>query len=251
MALRGLRGALLAASGLALIATGSAIAQQEQKCGQRLDRIEHQLSRAKLEPQRQSDIAEVIEGARLLAKTGDQDGCMNVVAKLDQLMTTLDEAGRPGSTQGGDGGADAGSQQPQARERTPAPPRAARAPQPEQAQDQQAQRPATRASPLAAMPASDVIGAQVLNRVGDAVAEIVDLVTRPGQEDLFAVLSVGGFLGIGDKEVVVPVDELEVGQDDQIVIANASEDQLKQMPPYEEKGYERAARTEQAPAQQH
>ena len=62
----------------------------------------------------------------------------------------------------------------------------------------------------------------------------VDLVEREGQEEMFAVLSVGGFLGIGDKRIAVPVSELDVGQDGQIVMADASEDQLKQMPEYDE-----------------
>ena len=89
---------------------------------------------------------------------------------------------------------------------------------------------ATGESPLAAMPASDVIGADVVNAEGQTVADIVDLVKKTGEEDLYAVLSVGGFLGIGDKKVVVPINDLDVTQDGQIVMANASEDQLKSMP---------------------
>jgi hypothetical protein len=95
-------------------------------------------------------------------------------------------------------------------------------------------------SPLAAMPASDVIGADVVNAEGQTVADIVDLVKKTGEEDLYAVLSVGGFLGIGDKKVVVPINDLDVTQDGQIVMANASEDQLKNMPTFEEEGYETA-----------
>ena len=49
------------------------------------------------------------------------------------------------------------------------------------------------------MPASDVIGADVVNADGDTVADITDLVKRTGEDQLYAVLSVGGFLGIGDK----------------------------------------------------
>jgi hypothetical protein len=48
------------------------------------------------------------------------------------------------------------------------------------------------------------------------------------------VLSVGGFLGIGDKEVVVPVSDLDVSPDGQILMASASQEQLKSMPQYEE-----------------
>jgi hypothetical protein len=65
-----------------------------------------------------------------------------------------------------------------------------------------------------------------------------------GSSDL---LSVGGFLGIGDEKVVVPLDELDVTQDGKIIMANASEDQLKNMPSFEEEGYETA---QQQPVQQ-
>jgi hypothetical protein len=99
---------------------------------------------------------------------------------------------------------------------------------------------ATGESPLAAMPASDVIGADVVNAEGETVADIVDLVKKTGEDQLYAVLSVGGFLGIGDKKVVVVISELDVTQDGQIVMASASQDQLKNMPAYDQEGYETA-----------
>jgi hypothetical protein len=98
----------------------------------------------------------------------------------------------------------------------------------------------TEESPLAAMPASDVIGADVVNTEGETVADIVDLVKRTGEDQLYAVLSVGGFLGIGEKRVVVELTELDVTPDGQIVMANASEEQLKEMPAYDEEGFETA-----------
>ena len=87
------------------------------------------------------------------------------------------------------------------------------------------------------MPASDVIGADVVNADGDTVAEILDLVKKTGDDQLHAVLSVGGFLGIGDKEVVVPISDLDVSPDGQILMATASQEQLKNMPQYEELEY--------------
>ena len=90
------------------------------------------------------------------------------------------------------------------------------------------------------MPASDVIGADVVNAEGETVADIVDLVKKTGEEPIYAVLSVGGFLGIGDKKVVVELVELDVTPDGQIVMANASEEQLKNMPAYDQEGYETA-----------
>jgi hypothetical protein len=83
------------------------------------------------------------------------------------------------------------------------------------------------------------------------VAEIVDLVKEQGAEDLYAVLSVGGFLGIGDKKVVVPLEELDVGQEGEIIMANVTEDELRDMAEYNEEGYESTtAGLEQQPAQQ-
>jgi hypothetical protein len=101
------------------------------------------------------------------------------------------------------------------------------------------------------MPASDVIGTQVKNQEGQDVAEIVDLVKEQGSDEIYAVLSVGGFLGIGDKKVIVPLDELQVGREGDVVMANASEDQLKNMPEYDEEGYESMAGLgQERPAQQ-
>ena len=418
MVYRRLSCALLAGTAAGVLFAGPALAQQEE-CARRLDQIEQQVAQAKLDTVRQTEIKEVIEGARLLGETDDQQGCMNVLAELDDLMTTLEQTGELETARGGQAGDGQTEQPPQAgaepspgatampptaeggdqaqtADRQPAasagqgqgqadvtarvtidqpqpqvlvkqkPPKitvrmpkpivTVHLPQPEvhvqmpdpevqveqldpeiqvvmgqpglqvegtQAQGEQGQqqvpaevqferdqqvqaevevvteepevrveqedadvqvaqseRPRERhgqqqladagqqqtaledhgqalretehepqekraqvadENPLAAMPASDVIGTEVQNAEGDTVAEIVDLVKRQGQEDLFAVLSVGGFLGIGDKKVVVPLDELRVGQEGEIVMVNASEDQLKEMPAYEEEGYEKVS----------
>jgi hypothetical protein len=478
-----LKHGLLAGTAAGVLFAGPALAQQEQ-CAQRLDEIEQQVAQAQLDQTRQSEINDVIEGARLLAESDDQEGCMNVVAELDDLMATLEESGQLQASQGGQqdqqaqagdqhgdtqqqaqGGAQqqdqgatsqqaqtAGQEQGQSAQqqeqtevtarvtidqpqpqvlvkqkppkitvRIPKPIITVRLPQPEvqvqmpdpevqveqvdpdiqvvmgqpdlqvqgtqaereegqqqvpadvqferdqqqqaevevqteepevrveqedanvqvsqsdRPQDQQSRQQMTDASqqggkedqaseetqqamgrdqgdrtsqsgdevgeadmeslqpgdsadqqqaaagdeqeaqagdgqqamsqedtaesrdqqmaatdqepvqdnPLAVMPASDVIGSEVRNAEGDTVAEIVDLVKRQGQDDLYAVLSVGGFLGIGDKEVVVSLDELDVGQNGEIVMANASEEQLTQMPEYEAEGYEKVSQLSQ------
>ncbi|MGH6915373.1 MAG: PRC-barrel domain-containing protein, partial [Geminicoccales bacterium] len=109
-------------------------------------------------------------------------------------------------------------------------------------------------SPLAALPVSDVIGAEVMNSQGDQVAKIVDLVKMKGQDQVNAVLSVGGFLGIGDKKVALPLDKFDVTPDNKIVLASVSEDELKSMPKYDQAAYESVAgeqsKSEAMPAQQ-
>lgn len=108
-----------------------------------------------------------------------------------------------------------------------------------------AARPASRetdrsASPLRTIPASEILGAEVVNSRGETIAEISDIVrARAGGDDLYAILEVGGFLGIGDKTVALAMDEFEVGPDGQIVLPRTTEDQLERMPPYDPQGYER------------
>jgi hypothetical protein len=88
-------------------------------------------------------------------------------------------------------------------------------------------------SPLAQIPASDLLGSQVVNDQGDTVAEIVDIVKRSDDETVYAVLSVGGFLGIGAKDVAMPLDRLDVGADQDIVLSNATEEELQSMPAWQ------------------
>jgi putative membrane protein len=84
--------------------------------------------------------------------------------------------------------------------------------------------------------AEDVIGSKVVNNKGDKVGKIEDLVVDNNKVQ-YAVVSVGGFLGIGAKHVVVPIDQLKLGKDQAYLISAQTEDELKQMPEYKEGTY--------------
>ena len=97
-----LRGLLLAGSGLALVAATPALAQQQsQECTAQLDQIEQKMAQADLSEQRQNDVKQIVQGARTLADTGDNAGCMKVVAELEDLMQTLEQGGGSQSAQSG------------------------------------------------------------------------------------------------------------------------------------------------------
>ena len=65
--------------------------------------------------------------------------------------------------------------------------------------------------------ASKVIGSNVLNDANETIGKIDDLlVTRDGKEP-YAVLSIGGFLGMGKHLVVVRYDSLRFDPDNKIV----------------------------------
>lgn len=81
--------------------------------------------------------------------------------------------------------------------------------------------------------ASEVIGSSVRNDAGETIGKIDDLlVTRDGKEP-YVVLSVGGFLGMGNRLVVIRYDNLMFSADNNIVLPGGSKDGLKTLPKFE------------------
>ena len=73
-----------------------------------------------------------------------------------------------------------------------------------------------------------LIGKDVTNSAGDDIGEVNDVVMVDGRPVL--IVGVGGFLGIGEKEVTVPYDEATMSSDGLMV--PMTKDQLKTQPAY-------------------
>ena len=78
---------------------------------------------------------------------------------------------------------------------------------------------------------SKVVGSTVVNEANETVGTIDDLIVTPNEKVPFAVLSVGGFLGMGTKYVVVPFSALQV-RDKKMVLPGATKDSLKALPDF-------------------
>ena len=78
---------------------------------------------------------------------------------------------------------------------------------------------------------SKVVGSTVVNEANETVGTIDDLIVTPTEKVPFAVLSVGGFLGMGSKYVVVPFSSLQV-KNKQMVLPGATKDSLKALPEF-------------------
>ena len=78
---------------------------------------------------------------------------------------------------------------------------------------------------------SKVVGSRVVNDANQAVGKIDDLLVSPDGRTLFAVLSVGGFLGVGDRLVVVPFDSLKMASN-KVTLPGATKEQLKSLPEF-------------------
>lgn len=78
---------------------------------------------------------------------------------------------------------------------------------------------------------SKVVGSTVFNAAGETVGTIDDLIVTPNDKVPFAVLSVGGFLGVGSKYVVVSYAALEVN-DKKMLLRDATKESLKTLPEF-------------------
>jgi PRC-barrel domain len=78
---------------------------------------------------------------------------------------------------------------------------------------------------------SKVVGSTVVNEANETVGTIGDLIVTPGGQAPYAVLSVGGFLGLGTKYVVVPFTALKI-VDKKMVLPGGSKDALKALPEF-------------------
>lgn len=84
--------------------------------------------------------------------------------------------------------------------------------------------------------ASKVIGSAVYNDQNQKIGSIDDLIVSPDSKVSLAVISVGGFLGIGSKLVAVPYDRLhrETTKDngERLQFPGANKDALNAMPTF-------------------
>ncbi len=78
---------------------------------------------------------------------------------------------------------------------------------------------------------SKVVGSTVYNEANETVGTIDDLIVTPNETVPFAVLSVGGFLGMGTKYVVVPFSSLVV-KDKKMALPGGTKDSLKSLPEF-------------------
>jgi sporulation protein YlmC with PRC-barrel domain len=77
--------------------------------------------------------------------------------------------------------------------------------------------------------ASSLIGANVTNPAGETLGSVNNLMVGPNGELTAAVIGVGGFLGIGEKNVAVPYDALQTTtEDDELkVVLNTTKAELE------------------------
>ncbi len=78
----------------------------------------------------------------------------------------------------------------------------------------------------------NIFGRTVYNDNNEEIGTIDDIIISPDHTVSFAIIGVGGFLGIGKHDVAIPMDQLEMEQD-HFILTGATKEALKALPPFE------------------
>jgi sporulation protein YlmC with PRC-barrel domain len=78
----------------------------------------------------------------------------------------------------------------------------------------------------------DLLDKDVYNDKKEDIGEVKDVVVSPeGKSVSWAIIGVGGFLGIGERLVAIPMDHLKI-ENGKFVLKGATKEVLKAMPPF-------------------
>jgi hypothetical protein len=85
--------------------------------------------------------------------------------------------------------------------------------------------------------ASKLIGHDVVNDKNENVGEVNDIIIGSDKKTLFAVLEVGGFLGIGGKLIAISFEQLNLNPaGTKVTLPGASKEALKALPIFKYSG---------------
>lgn len=80
---------------------------------------------------------------------------------------------------------------------------------------------------------ADYLKKEIITSNGESIGTIEKLVISKKDNTVHAISGVGGFMGIGEKVVAIPVNQLRVQGDSLVLSAEITEDSLKQEKKYE------------------
>jgi sporulation protein YlmC with PRC-barrel domain len=77
-----------------------------------------------------------------------------------------------------------------------------------------------------------VLGKAVFNDKNERIGTVDDIVIAPDKAVSYAIIGAGGFLGVAKHDVAIPVNQFKLVAG-KFVLAGATKDALKAMPPFE------------------
>lgn len=81
---------------------------------------------------------------------------------------------------------------------------------------------------------SSITGTNIRNRKGENLGNIKDLMINTETSSIeYAVVSFGGFLGLGDKYFAIPLEAFDIDAENEKFVLNVSRDKLENAPGFD------------------
>ena len=77
-----------------------------------------------------------------------------------------------------------------------------------------------------------ILGKAVNSSSGEKIGEVEDLIITPDKAVSYAIVGTGGFLGVAQHDVAIPVGQLKV-EGDKLTLPSATKEGLKALPKFE------------------
>jgi sporulation protein YlmC with PRC-barrel domain len=77
-----------------------------------------------------------------------------------------------------------------------------------------------------------LLGQPVYNDKNERVGKVEDIIITPERAASYAIVSTGGFLGIGAHDVAIPAGQIQMNKD-RLVLPGATKESIRAMPPFE------------------
>lgn len=77
-----------------------------------------------------------------------------------------------------------------------------------------------------------LLGQPIYNENNEKVGSVDDLIVSPSKAVSYAIIGAGGFLGVAKHDVAIPVNQF-TQKDGKFILAGATKDALKALPPFE------------------
>ncbi len=92
-------------------------------------------------------------------------------------------------------------------------------------------------NPLYAMRGNEIVGKDVYGSNGDEIGEVDDVViSRGAGKSPAVIIGVGGFLGIGERDVAIPLDQIRMEQDR--LVTDMTREQIGGMEAYDQNNWD-------------
>ena len=194
-----LTGTLLAGPSLASECQANLDAYRTDLMGDRGNRV-------LLNPELRSDMRDLQNAARILQSAGQSEACQDLVAAMkDMVEDAKGEAQAPTDYEDW-----------------------------QNAELERMKQAKTLAAIAGQIRAEEIIGREVRNHENVELGEIEDLMIETSDNKTsYAIVSHGGFLGIGESQIAVPLARLKVTEDRDVFVLNLTENQLENAPSLE------------------